>query len=127
MIRHYEKLRIPDVNRKNSFEVEVNWNPRDKKTNECQYLRFTFPNGDKALVKRENFQAFLFAVGTPEQQRSLLAQSTKHVRWYETTVGVTAKKDIRKGEKIIFPIKITLPAFEQEAVSELGRAGVLKP
>ena len=127
MIRTYEKLRIPDVNRKNSFEVEVNWNPKDPKTNECKYLRFKFPNGDKALVKREYFQAFLFAVGTPEQQRSLIPQSTKHTRWYETTLGITAWKDVRKGEKLVCAVKISLPAFEDEAVGELARAGILKP
>lgn len=118
-------MRIPDVSKKNDFEVEVNWNPKDKKTNECKYLRFIFPNGQIALVKREAFQAFLFAVGTEEDQRKLIPTTTNHVRWYETVLGITAKKDIRKGEKIVVPVKLTLPAFEDQAKKDVQRAGLV--
>ena len=41
-------------------------------------------------------------------------------------IGVTAKKDIKKGEKINFPLKITLPTFEQEAIAELLPKGFKK-
>lgn len=126
MIKDHQKLRVPDENKEKDFFIDVNWNPKDSKTNECKLLRVTFPNGDVALVKREHFNAILFAIGTAEDQRKLIPQKQMRVKWYETVVSVKATKDISRGESITFPIKLSLPAVEEEVLGELKREYVEK-
>lgn len=121
MIIGHEKFRIPDENKSKEMQVEVNWNERDSKTNGCKMLKLIFPNGDESLVKREHFQAIVFALSEPEAQRKMIPQTTTTSRWYETVVGVTATKDVKKGEKIVFPIKLSLPTFEEEVIGEMKR------
>lgn len=118
MIKTYEKFRIPDENKEKEILVEVNWNPKDDKSNDCKLLRVTFPNGDVAVVKKDHLNALLFAIGNPEEQRKMIPQTLRRSRWYETVIEVEAKQDIKKGEKISFPLKLTLPTFEEEVIAE---------
>jgi len=122
MISEYEKLKLPDQNGKNDLIVEVNWNEKDKNTNESKVLRITCPDGSQTFVKREYFNSFLFLLGNPKEQNKMIPQKLSKVRWYETVLSVKASKDIRKGENITFPIKITLPAVEQEIIGEVAKS-----
>lgn len=119
MLHSNEKIRVPDIGKENDLVFEVNWNTKDKRTNECKIIRVHFPNGKVGTFKREHLHAFLFAIAKEEEQRKLIPQTTKRSKWYETTVGVTATKNIMKGEKIVFPIKLSLPTIEQEVVAEM--------
>lgn len=119
MLKTHEIIRIPDENRLHDLQLEVNWSPKDKATNECKFIRVHFPDGKVGTIKKEHLNAALFAFGTAEEQRKMVPQTTKRVKWYETVVSVQAKKDIRKGEAITFPIKITLPSVEEEAIAEI--------
>ena len=65
--------------------------------------------------------AILFAIGNEAEQRKMIPQKLTRVKWYETVVSVKATKDIRKGENITFPIKITLPSVEEEVIREVKR------
>ena len=121
MLKHHEKFRLVDLNGKPAATVDVNWNPEDKKTNECKVLKFTYPDGTTSHVERKLLNELLFAIGKPEDQRKLIPQVNRKVRWYETTLGVKATKDIRKGETITFPIKITLPSIEEEVIGEIEK------
>lgn len=121
MITHYEKFRIIDENKEKEFFVEVNWDEKDEKTNNCKILKITFPNGDQVLVKKEYLNSMLFAIGTAAEQQKMIPQTIKRSKWYETIISVKAKKDILKGENITFPLKITLPSVEQEAIAEIKR------
>lgn len=122
MINEYDKLRLIDSSgNDNHLLIEVNWNLEDNETNRCKILRLTYPDGKHAYVKKEHLLSFLFAIGKPEEQRALIPTKITRVRWYETVVGVTAKKDIRKGEKIRFPIKLSLPKIEDEVIGELSK------
>lgn len=116
MITDYEKIRVPDESKLRDFFLEVNWNPKDPKTNECKILRFTFPNGETAHVKKEHILAILFALGSKDEQRDLIPQTLTRSKWYETVVSVKATKDIRKGEQVTFPIKISLPETEEQVL-----------
>jgi hypothetical protein len=132
MITEHEKFRLKDQNGKHDLIAEVNWNPEDEATNNSQVLRFTWPDGTKSFVKREYLNAMLFAIGTAADQRKMIPQKIHRSRWYETVISVEAKNDIKKGEKITFPLKITLPTFEQEVVAELQtklhkQGKILKP
>ena len=124
MLENYEKFLIPDLSKKHNFTIEVNWNSEDEKTNQCKVLKCTFPNGDQVFIDKKHLLELLFAIGSPEEQRSMIPQKIQRTRLYQTMIGVRAKKDIKQGEMINFPVRITLPTFEQEAIAELIPAGV---
>ena len=119
MIKHYEKFRIPDQNKLHDWFMEVNWNEKDKKTNECKIIRVTFPNGKQAFIKKEHFLSVLFTFGDQEQQMKMVPQKLSRTRWYETVVSVKAKRDIKKGEDLTFPIKLSMPSEEEEIIGSL--------
>lgn len=121
MIKDHEKFKIPDENKRNEMVFEVNWAPNDSRTNECKMIKATFPDGTEQLIRREHLHAILFAISDEAGQRKLIPQTISNSRWYETVVGVTAKRDIKKGEEITFPIKLSLPTFEQEVIGEMKR------
>jgi hypothetical protein len=116
MIKGHEKFRIPDQAKVGDFFAEVNWNPKDPKTNDCKFVRFTFPDGSSATVDRDHLHAILFAIGNEEQQRKLIPKVDRTVRKYETVVSVKATKDIRKGEEITFPLSLNLPEITEEKI-----------
>ncbi|MFZ2151789.1 MAG: hypothetical protein WAV09_01630 [Minisyncoccia bacterium] len=110
MIHEYQKMQLPDEAKAHDIVVEVNWNIKDVKSNECQLIRFTFPNGDTALVKREHLNQVLFSIGDPEDQRKLLPQKIETVHHQVMNLKVKAKQDIKKGEEIILrEIALSVP------------------
>jgi hypothetical protein len=119
MLKDYYHLRLPDLNKKNDIQMEVNWNLKDGELADCKVVKFIFPDKSEAYIKREDLNFFLFAIGKPEDQQKMIPQKLQKVRWYETVLKVKATKDIRKGEEIIFPIKITLPAQEENKIGSL--------
>jgi len=121
MIETYEKFKILDVDGRPAAIVEVNWNTEDKKTNQCKILRFTYPDKTVSYVKRELLNELLFAIGKSSDQMKMVPQKHTRVRWYETVIGVRAKKDIRKNEMINFPLKISLPTVEEEVITEVSK------
>lgn len=118
MIDTYEKFRIPDQKGEKDFFIEVNWEDNEA-TKDCRVLKVTFPNGDVTYVKKEYMNTMLFAIGKAEEQQKMIPQKIIRTKWYETVLSVKATKDIRKGESIVFPIKISLPSTEQEAIAEI--------
>lgn len=125
MLKTHEKLRIPDENKANDLIFEVNWAPKDAKSNECKLIRVHYPDGKTAVIKREHILSVIFAFSPPDEQSKLVPVKLSQTRWYETTIGITAKKDIRKGEKIVFPLKLTLPAAEQELMGITSKAKLI--
>ena len=121
MIKGHEKIRLPDENKEHDLVLEVNWNPKDKKSNECKLIRVTHPDGKESVIRKEHFMAALFAIGNEEEQRKMIPAVKRTSRWYETVVSVEAKKDIAKGDKITFPIKLTLPTVEEEVIADMKR------
>lgn len=121
MISGYEKFRLVDQNKSHEFYAEVNWNEKDPKSNQCQLVKFTFPNGDEAYVKREQLNQILFMIGKEEDQQKMIPQKIIQQRYLRTTLGITAQKDIRKGEKINIPVEIPLPSIEQEIIGEIRK------
>ena len=119
MITDYEKFKIVDESGKGKhLLMEVNWAPENTETNQCKVLKLTYPNGEQAFVKKEYLNSMMFAIGSPAEQRKMIPQTITRTRWYETTVGVKATKDIRKGEMINFPVKFSMPAVEEEVIGE---------
>lgn len=121
MIDGHEKFRLKDMSGKNDLLIEVNWNPDNPEQNECKVLKFTYPDGKTAVVKKEYLMSVLFAIGNEAEQKKMIPQRVSRSRWYETIISVKATKDIRKGESMTFPLKITLPSEEEEIVGSLSK------
>ena len=122
MLTEHEKF-ILGENEK--FFAEINWNPSDEDTNNCKVVKFTFPDGKQSYVKKKNLIEILFAMGSPEEQVKMIPQKLIRTRWYETVVGVKAKRNIGKGEMINFPIKLSLPDREEEIIGN-RKVGIQK-
>ena len=122
MIKEHEKMMLPDENGSHEVYAEVNWNPKDERTNECKVIRLTFPNGDTSYVKREYFLSFLFAFSKEEDQARMVPVEKQEVRYIETVVGITATKDIAKGEKIVTPISLPVPIGKEHTLAGASTA-----
>ena len=122
MLKGYEKLKLVDVYEKDTgVTFEVNWNPEDEKTNECKIIRVALRNNKEVFVKKDMFMSFLWVIGNNDEHMKMIPQTIRRSKWYETVVSVKAKKDIRKGDNITFPLKITLPTEEQEVIGTLNK------
>lgn len=115
MIEGYEKLRIPNTEKK-EVTLEVNWSDSED-VQDCKLLRITFPGQPPVHVKKEHFHALMFTIGNPEEQKNLIPQSIIKKRRFEGLVQITATKDIKKGEKIITRCFHDLP---EEVTSKVG-------
>lgn len=124
MLVDYEKFRILDENKQNEFYAEVNWDKNEPKVKNCQLIRFTFPDGKVAIVKKELLNEMLFYIGTEEEQRKMIPQKVETVHAYKTVLGIKATKDIAKGEMINFPVSLSIPCtmLNQEIIG-----GIKKP
>lgn len=130
MLTDHEKFRVQDQGGKNDFFFEVNFNKEDEKTNDCKVVKVVFPNKQEAYIKREHLHAILFAIGNEEQQQKLIPQKVVHSRWYETILSVKATKDIRKGEQITFPVRLSMPDQTEEVIGDLKKKvnkGIIVP
>ena len=122
MLKGYEKLQILDADDKpTGMTIEVNWSEAPHVT-DCKLLRITFPDGKQTMVKKGMFLGFLWAIGSVEEHKKMIPQTLTKVRWYETVVSVKVKRDIKAGENLTFPIKITLPKIEEEALGEIKQS-----
>ena len=122
MINHHEKFNIIDVNKRNTgVFLEVNWEPQNDETNNCKVLKMTLPDGKEYFIEKEILLGVLWVIGTREDQQKIIPQRIQNVRWYETVLGITATRNIKKGEKINIPLKLTLPVKEHEAITDIRR------
>ncbi len=121
MIDHHEKFRIPDINKERDWFLEVNWNPKDKKTNDCKVLKITHPDGKESLVDKKHLVSVLFAIGNAAEQRDMVPQKQTLTKVYETVVSVKSKKRIEKGENITFPIRLNIPVSQQDVIGTVQK------
>lgn len=122
MLIEHEKFVIADtIGSGKHFFIEVNWQNDDPRTNECKVLKITFPNNDVIYMKKEHLMGMLFAIGNPAEQRQMTPQVIRRSRWYETIISVKAKKNIKQGQNITFPLKISLPTVEEEVIAEMKK------
>ena len=121
MIVDHEIFRVPDEGKRHEILLEVNWEPKNPKTNNCQLIRVTLPSGEVIMIRKDYIMSIMFALGNEEEQRKLIPKVERKSRWYETVVSVEANKDIKKGENITFPIKLTLPTFDDEIIAEVKK------
>lgn len=122
MISDYEKFNIIDCNgKKTGITVEVNWKPKDEESNECKILKITLPDGIRYYIPKTGFMSLLWAIGNSQEQMDMIPKKVRRVKWYETLLGITATKDIRKGEMINVPVRISLPTIGEEIIGEVKK------
>ena len=121
MIEEHEKFKIQDDNGDNHFFMEVNWNPDNKLTNECKVIKFTFPDGKKAFVKKEQLHAVLFAMGTPAEQQKMIPVKLTQVRHWKSDIYILMQKDMKKGQVLKAPVDITLPSVSEEVIGGFAK------
>lgn len=128
MIEGYEKLELIDTNdRQTGVTFEVNWD-ENPETNECKVLKMTLPDKSTHYISKDMFVAFMWVIGTADEQKKMIPQTVIHTKWYETVLGIKATKDIKKGEMINVPVKLSLPDERREAIAELKRdSGLIIP
>lgn len=127
MLETHEKFRMIDKNGKNHFFAEVNWNLKDEATNKCQVIKFTLPDGSETFIDPKHLLELLFAIGREEDQVKMIPQKEERVHWHETVLSVKALKDIRKGESLTFPIKVSMPCpyATREFIGKIKRPGAV--
>lgn len=117
MISYYEKFRLLDEGKEKDFFCEVNWNKSDKTSNECKLVKFTFPNGESSIIKKDLLLSMLFAISKSEDQRKMMPVSIQPVHWRTVQLSIKATKDIRKGENIVMnPIKVSIPCDQTKEI-----------
>lgn len=119
MLKTHEAFRLVDESKQNELKLEVNWNPKEEKSNECKLIRFTFPNGETSTIKREHLFSILFACGTDDQQRKSIPQRITKSRSYQTVLGIKATKNIKAGEMINVPVNIPLPDIVEDIIGDI--------
>ena len=122
MIDDHQKFRLIDKNNKNEIILEVNWDLKDEKTNQCQVVKVISPSGDETYVDRKELHGFLFLIGRRLDQEQLIPQRQQTIRNLETVLGIKATKDIKKGEYINVPVKIPIPLGESEFIGPMQKS-----
>lgn len=116
MLKEHNILRVGPLT------FEVNWSDAED-VRDCQMIKIGIPKDAKSFViKKEELNAITFAMGNRQEQMKMIPQVETRSRHYETVLGITATKDIKKGEKIVVPVSISLPTFEEEVIAEAKRS-----
>lgn len=104
--------------------IEVNWNKLVKNKG---YIKISI-DGKEAVLSREHLYAILFIVGSASEQEKMITPFLKktQVTKYTKMIGITATKDIRKGEFLNVPLEFTLNPETHQVVIGKGSMGVIK-
>lgn len=106
-LREKRKMVIGDVSGRGKDVIfEVNWN---KMVRRRGFIKISI-DGKTAVVEREQLWTILFMLGSADEQEKLVSPFMKQtvVSKYYKVIGVTATKDIRKGEMLNVPLEFTL-------------------
>lgn len=125
MLDEHEKFEMKDESGTNHFFMEVNWNPENKNINQCKIIKFTFPGGKTAFIKKEHLHALLFALGTPDEQQKMIPVKLTQVRHWISDLYLTMTKDVKRGDIVKTKVDITLPSVSEEVIGEFAK-GMIK-
>ncbi len=103
---------------------EVNWNSMVRKKG----LIKISVNGETAVVSRDHLWGILFMLGSAEEQEKLVSPFMKktQVTNFFKIIGVTAMKDIKKGELLNVPLEFTLSPETNQIKIGKGSMGVIR-
>ena len=123
MLTTHEIFKVEGVGGK-PLHLEVNWNPLDEATNNCKKVKVVHADGQEVVINFDNLLASVFAMGKNEDQTRMVPHQISSVRNYQTTLGIKASKDIKKGDMINVRVSIPLPLTQEQTVL-LGKTGQL--
>lgn len=103
---------------------DINWNSLVKKKG---YIRISI-DGHDAVVSREHLWGVLFMLGSAKEQEQMISPFAKktQVTKYLRMIGVTASKDIQKGELLNVPLEFTYNPENERLVISKGSMGQMK-
>lgn len=105
-------------------EFEINWNSFARRTG-CILLSI---DGKEAVIDRDQLWSILFILGSAEEQEKLVTpfmRQTKVSKFFKM-IGITASRDIRKGEFINVPLEFTLNPETNRVIIGKGNMGQLQ-
>lgn len=126
MVENHQKFLLGEEG-EHRFFMEVNWEDHER-SNHCKLIKVTFPDGKETYVKREHIHSMLFAISNETQQAQIIPYKQETIRNLETMLGITATKNIQKGEKINVRVKIPIPLDKQEKIGVVpGQSEIIVP
>ncbi len=118
MLLEHEKWKLQSLDKKETFWIEANFKEDDEETNEGKILKFTFPDGKIAYIKRDDLNQILFAIGTPTDQMKMIPQTLTKVSYEKTRLTLVAEKDFKKGELINFIYTHSPKVIQQDIIGK---------
>ncbi len=119
------KMALNDVSgRGDDILFEINWNGKVRNKG---FIKISI--GDmEAVVSREQLWAIMFMFGSAAEQEKLISPFVKQtqVLKFFRIVGVTAQKDIRKGEMLNVPLEFTLNPDSKTVTIGKGNMGAFR-
>jgi len=120
-----QKIPVSDISgKRNDIIFEINWNSVSSKN---RLLRITM--GDKtAVVTKDNLWSILFMLGNADEQDKLVSPFVKQtkVQKFFKMIGITAMKDVKKGEMLTVPIEFTLNPMSGQVIIGKGNINALR-
>lgn len=119
------RFAIGDVSgRGRDIELEINWNGYARKKG-CIKISI---DGNEAVIDRDHLWSMMFILGSAEEQEKLVSpfmKQTKVSKFFKM-IGITAMKDIKKGEFINVPLEFTLNPDTNKVTIGKGSMGKLR-
>ena len=100
MISQYQKFEF------NNLKVEANFGEDVKP---CKVIRFNI-NGQEAFVNKSDLYALLMLYADDQEMSGAVKITEKKVKMMRKAVKVMAKKDIKKGEDVVFIVDVPVDA-----------------
>lgn len=106
------------------MEFEINWNSFAMKKG-CIKISV---GDNEAVIDRDQLWSMLFILGSAEEQDKLITPFIKQTRVskFFKMIGITATRDIKKGEFINVPLEFTLNPETNNVIIGKGNMGQLR-
>lgn len=124
-IKERRRFALEDISgRGTDLEFEVNWNSYSRKKG-CIMVSI---DGKEAVIDRNQLWSILFILGSADEQEKLVSPFMKQtvVSKFFKMIGVTAMKDLKKGELINVPLEFTLNPETNKVTIGKGNMGQLR-
>lgn len=105
-------FRIPDK----SGHLKITGVARHEEGKKPDVIELEVNKAGKAIVSIKDMNQILFALSDREDQMKLTPLTQQPVHWRKTMLGVTATKDVKKGERLNFPIEISFPCTNMREI-----------
>jgi hypothetical protein len=103
MLKDREKIILPDLKKINDIEIDVI--PDEFYKDKLKVIM----GGKEALINRKDLFSIAFVIADPDTQVDLTPVKQTTIRKYVRQYRITAKKNIKKGEQIIFNTSFDVP------------------